>query len=733
MNQLDGLLILIAIPLALLGCGYWLASLLEPGDPLERLAFALPCGLAILLAEVAAVNFFRPLAGPWAYVCLAPALLTFLLPRSRAGLVRDGRAAVRAGSWPAWIMAVLFFSLLLWPLLRASTLLFYDGTSNHDSFFWISGAEHLKRHSYMEFPLMSPTQPLTNKASALIGWDPPLGRMGAEGLLALVSALVGVSPLKLYLYATASLAVVWFATVYLALRTFVTEKPALLAGAALVGLQPIFLFYYGNSNLPNLLGALMGAAAIIAVERAARAGLGARGEFTAWGTLAALSVHGLLCSYPEMVPFVLLPCGLLWLRPWFTQGPRAFGRTGLLVAVVLLAGVALNPATTIRAVRGFQASYYIARADTNWANVFEPLDASEYIPTLITLSVPGAKELEWWLGGPLSGLIIAVFALIMVRGRDGFGFCACFAGGLALLIYTLGTGFAYGWQKTVQFSGIFFALVPVAAIELLWRRRAGPGRYRSLTTAALAALIMYLGYATGMNFRDIYKWSDRKVISADWFALRDQSRTTLNQAPVLIEAASFRMAFFHSMWSMYFLPDSPVYFGARGNQSGGYLRDHVINEQSRPIPPPQAILVGRDWADTVDANSPRLLTGQEYALLGKSNRIFKLSGTSPASGLPGWAGAAIALEMLPHSPSSLLIELAPQARAGWPAGEWKATRQAEGATDFTATVSGPSPWRIKIPLAPGRRNRIAVTLAGQTASPDELNFVVREFRVENGP
>src|SRR5258707_465792 len=103
MNQLDGLLILGAIPLALLGCGYWLASLLESADPLERLAFALPCGLAVLLAEIAAVNFFQPLSGLWAYACLTPALLTCLLPRTRAGLWRDLGATIRAGSWPVWL------------------------------------------------------------------------------------------------------------------------------------------------------------------------------------------------------------------------------------------------------------------------------------------------------------------------------------------------------------------------------------------------------------------------------------------------------------------------------------------------------------------------------------------------------------------------------------------------------------------------------------------------------
>jgi len=501
-----------------------------------------------------------------------------------------------------------------------------------------------------------------------------------------------------------------------------------------VCLQPIFVFFNGNANLPNLLGALTGAAVIIALERALRAGAGARVDFTAWATLAALSLHGLLCSYPEMVPFVLLPCGLLWLRPWFTRGPRLAWQTGLLTALVLLAGLALNPATSIRAVYGFWASYLTARADTNWANLFNPLDLSEYVPGFISLNVSGAKELEGWLGWPLSALILGVFVLIVWRSRDRFGLCAALAGSLALIIYTLCTGFTYGLQKTVQFSGVFWALAfPAAAVEVLGNLRTGPALKRRLATTALGALLVFLAYATVMNCRDIYKWSDRKVISADWFALRDQSRTTLRLAPVLVEAASFRMAFFHGMWAAYFLPESHIYFGARGEESGGYLRAGVINELNHEIPHPAAVLVGHDWADAFDANSPRLLTGREYTLLEKSNRVFKLTGTFPLNGVPDHVSGVVTMEILPHSPSTLLLDLAPRAKAGWPAGAWQLTHHAEGAEDFTATVAGPSPWRLAIPLVAARRNQISITLAGQTGPTGALKFVVRSLRIEDGP
>ncbi|HWA26125.1 MAG TPA: hypothetical protein VG734_10715 [Lacunisphaera sp.] len=734
MNQLEGLLLLLFFPLGILLSGYWLAGALGEATPSERLAVGLLAGLSLTLFLVSVVNFFVPLSLPWAALGLLPMVVTLAGGRSRRSLWSDLNVFARDRETRlAGLLLALFFALLLWPMIAHGHIVFYDGTSNHDSFFWVASAEYLKRHSYMDPVAISATQPLFNAASALIGWSPYWGRIGAEGLLALSSALVGASPLKIYLYGTAVLYLPWTAAVFLAAKTFFNRR---LSPAALVGLavlQPLFIFYIANANLPNLVGTITGATTILALEHALRTGPQTRPAFTAWATLAALGLHGLLCSYPEMGPFVLLSCGLLWLRPWFTQGPRQFGRTGLLTAGALLLGFALNLATSVRAVFGFITSFKSARADDTWANLFLPLDRAEFLPGLISLSIYCAKELGGWLGWPLSTLIVVVFALTVRSSRDRYGLCAALAGSLALLGYTVATDFAYGWQKTVQFSGIFIATVfPVAAFDLLWGLRTDSPWRRHAATAALGALAAFMAGATLMNCRDIYKWSERKVISDDWFALRESSRTTLRQAPVLIEAGSFRMAFFYSMWAAYFLPESRIYFGARGEENGGYLRDYVLKESKAVIPSPAAVLVGRQWADTLDANSPRLLNGREFVLVERSNRVFQVGGNFPVNGPPERISGAFNLEILPHSPSDLVIELEPPPHQGVATAEWHLQRTAPDTAEFASSVPCAAPWVFRIPLVAGRRNAVALNLVG-LPHPADLAFGVRALWVENRP
>ncbi|HTO04311.1 MAG TPA: hypothetical protein VL069_11445, partial [Opitutus sp.] len=184
MNVLENCLLLVGLPIGMILAGYWLAARLSQVSAAERLAVAALAGLAVLLWNIAAVNFFKPLSQGWALLCLWPVAITVFSPRARILLLRDVATVTfnRRGA-AAIALSTTLLAVLLWPVLTRPSLIFYDGTSNHDAFFWISAAEHLKRNSYMELPATSAVRPLTNATPAIIGWKPAWGRMGGEGLL----------------------------------------------------------------------------------------------------------------------------------------------------------------------------------------------------------------------------------------------------------------------------------------------------------------------------------------------------------------------------------------------------------------------------------------------------------------------------------------------------------------------------------------------------------------------
>ncbi len=730
-NLLEIVLLLCGLPLAMLLSGYWCAHRLAAASAAERLAVAVLGGLGLLLLNVSWINFVRPLEGVWAWLCLWPALLTVSLPGVRRQLRSDVSELLLTRNG-ALVVATSCIALafLLWPVITRDDLVYFDGTSNHDAFFWISGAEHLKRNSYMEAPAWSSTQPLFNATPAIIGWTPPWGRMGAEGLLALTSSIVGLAPLKLYITATAALFIPWVAGVYLVLRTFYLREVHSHVAVCIIAFAPVFSFFYWNANLPNLLGALVGGLVVVATARVLRSAA----SRAAWAVFLVLGVHGLLCSYPEILPFVILPAGLIWLRSWFAKHALQDWRPKAACAAAWVCGLLVNPVTTLRAWHGFMVSFGAARSDQSWANLFESLTIYEYVPALATLAIEACSELGPWRGLALTILLICGALFALWRAKDRIDACLTLSGFMALLMYTIAAEFSYGWQKSVQFGGVLWAaLMPAAVIGSLSLSKHLSVALRILQLAVLAVVVLFFAQTSLSVHTTTYRLSPKKSITQDWFSLREYAREHLRGAPVLVDGHSFSMAFFNSMWASYFLIDSHVYFAARGDENGGYLRDSVAREGSNDFPSPKGILVGRLWADTFDYNSPRLMDGASVALLANANRVLGWTGMYPASGIPQYASEQIELELLPHSPSTFEFEIAPRSPQWTEGVEWRVVNLVEDEISHATAQQGPPPWRFAVPLVELQRNVIRLEMVGTMGDPDPLPLQVRSVRITPRP
>lgn len=576
-----------------------------------RLAAAMLAGLASLLWTVSVVNLWLPLAGVWGWCCLAPMALTLGPRETRAALGRDMIAVGGSRRGMALTAAAAGFgAFLLWPLLTRPDVVYYDGTSGHDAFFWIVGAEHLKRQNYLQAPVVDAVYPLYYSAGAITGWRPPWGRMGAEGLLALASNVAGASPLKIYLAATAALFPVWVAAVFLLARTFLVDRLPPAAAVALGAFQPLFVFFHANANLPNLLGVLLGACAAVATARASEPGA----RQAPWLALLALSLHGVLCAYPELLPVAGLPCALLWLRGWHAAGWRAGVGSATAVAGATFAAILLNPASTIRGWNGFKCSLDSANHPERWPGIFDGVSPFAQVPALATLSERLGHNL-----GAIGGTLVTIgfggaMVYVLIRARDRFGALALFAGVVVMLVFAAVTGFGYGWQKSVQFSAIFISALSCAAVTYAFDGRGDAARWvRVPRLAGAVAMLALLATATLANGRDVQRWSARKVITAEWFDLRSYARRSLRNMPVLVDSATFPTPFFYGMWATYFMMDSRVYFAASDPGSAGYLRGALLEAPPNYLPPPRAVLVAGHAAET--AKSEPLWSARSVGLL----------------------------------------------------------------------------------------------------------------------
>lgn len=703
-----GILLLLAVPFGLWLLGARLARTLPDTTSGERLAWSLLAGLCVLTLMLAVANAFAPLRGWAAWLCLAPVLLACNASTLATG-GRDVRAlfSVRGAALSAG--AAIFLALLLWPRLSRPEVLFYDGTANHDAFFWVTGAQRLQQASYLAVPALDGAHPESNITPAISGWSPAWGRMGAEGYLALLSSLTGSSPLGLYLFASAALFFPWLAAVFLFVRGFVVERLRTPALFALGALQPLFAFAHHNANLPNLLGVLAGAVPLLIVARNLRVGADRVGAGEC--LLGALGVHGVLCTYPELAPFVALPIALLLMRGRFS------GRAIVPLAAALLAGALIWPVTTWRAIHGFGVSFVSARASEFWANILSSVPASGFLPAWVTLSPKTGTELGGTGGALATAALVAIFAWTIFRARDRWGLLLALSGGAALALYTAATGFTYGWQKTMQFSAVpVAAVLPVGAIAVA---ATDPRRRSQLLLLGLAGFFVY---AQAIITLDLAKWSERKAITTDWLRLDAHLRDRPGLR-VAVDPVAFPQPFFFSMWAPVFLREAgAVDIVDRGPISGGYLRSTLATVPTDAAP--AAALVSRDWAATWDANSPRRVEAGNVVLLARANRLIASSGFSPAFGVPQRVERSFSVALMAHTDAELQVEIS----RGAGEGTWQVSSDDAGATPTVATER--ESWLIRVRLAGGRRQAINFRFVpADPAREGERGFALRRLAI----
>jgi hypothetical protein len=699
-------------------------------DRLTRLAVASLAGLAWVILGVSVLGAIVPLSGGAVWLVWAPALLTLLIPTTRKQLGADVAALSKSSQFYAATtgLAILWITLLL-PCIVYPDLVFFDGKTNHDNFFWCIAAEYLQHHNYLSPPVESRDFPLFNTVNSIIGWKPGWGRMGAEGFLALMSGTVLQSPVQLYNFIVSSLVLPWVLAA-LAIARRMGLRPLNFWPMVMVCFcQPVLFFFIANGNLPNLLGTIFGGGlwllALMICEARVRV----------WPLVVTgvLLTHGLLCCYPEILPFALVPVGLL--AAWrFIQASPDRTKPVLLLSLLIVGGFCLNPLTTIRAWNGFWNSIDQVRQDTSWANVFAPLSFAGYVPSLITLAMPSAK-LYGLIGGLAASIgVLTSFTLLIRRTPQRALLLVSLSGFFAMLVYTLVNSFGYGWQKSVQFFGIPLAvLFPVLLVGFA-QEKISSGRSRKLTqVAVLATLLVMLHGMIGTAAENV-KSAGNKGLTRQLLSLRDRMALEYPGQPLYIDGATFRASFFHSMWSARLFAGNPLVFLSRQDQAGGYLRDSIVLDNPTVLASAGFYYVASNWAKAFDYEPASLIEDRVGSLLKRHNLVTGFTGFYRTSGVPQMTADNFSITIYPYADGWLEFTLEPN---GTPSGDCRLRGKAStgsGVESIDVTLDASQRLTVRFPLKAGTRNILAARITG--APPvdldgDDLPYPFRILNVQS--
>lgn len=653
----------LAVSLLLIFVGYLFVGRLNLGGRFLRLALASQVGLAWIIFGAAALGLWFPLRGWPSWLIWSPALVVWLVPRLRRALVGDFAAALRHPLAVPMLagLAVVWLALMI-PMALQPDLAFFEGSPNHDNFFWIMGAEHLQRNAYLDPFQADAAYPVFNAAQAILGPSPAWGRMGAEGMLAVVGGALTLSTIRIYNFAVVALSLPWIFTVFATARIMCAR--ALTPGLTFVAVvgQPVLIFFISNGNLPNLLGTLFAGGlwlcTLLLLENKTR---------LSWSmaVVLILLVQGVLASYPEIAPFAALPPALYGLWCLVRRSATLRRRTLGLAAVAAL-GLVVNPITAQRAWYGFWVSFNTARDDVAWTNLLDWVTVANKVPSLVTLSVPSASRYNDGEGWMFSLGIALAAGLTLWRRHATVAVAFSLAGFVVLLAYTIVTAFSYGWQKSVQFSGIpFAAFTGVLAFDRareFWLGLRGARRWLAVTPFLLLGFALLL--ATYRSSQESLRWSHQKGLSEGQLALRDALAATHRDRPILVDGATFDAAFFHSMWASRTLQKNPLLFSGRDLAPGGYLHDSVTVIDPATAPFPTLLYGATAWLEAFDGSAP-VVAGDHFArVVRPATLITATEGFVPAEGgLPQFAAADSGFDLRVQRDGWLEFSLVPRVPA----------------------------------------------------------------------
>ncbi|KZC17582.1 hypothetical protein RHOFW510R12_05045 [Rhodanobacter sp. FW510-R12] len=613
--------------------GYPLTRLSHAIKGAERLAWALILGICAMIVFVRTINSLAAIdkAVPFIAVAIAGWLAYHWRKKTLRDLCIGDLRALNLIMSLCWFAALMLLVITLnYPVLKHHALVF-EASPNHDAIYYITNARWMLGHSFDETVTYSANEPLFWISRLFFGEAPPLGRVGAEGLLAFVSALTGQDPLA-HFQAMQAVAMIAGAAV----STLLLPRPitALIIRPTLSGLlivmsvvfAPAFIQIAINSSFANAYGiVIMTAFALISLRSPTR-GL---------DILQPLLFAGVLATYPELSPIGLVIIGGALLFELILRSQpfkEVFARGMRVLAAVVIAVIAL-PWISIIALMALKYVYFAASTQGNsWPDPYAGLNPLQLPLAVFTTSrslasiVPGAFNIL------IAAILCLAFARSVRRSRD----TALSLGVTLALIIFLGyifyKDFNYGKLKILEYFSLFLAPSLIVACGFTVTDTSRSKLDKLVSYAALLGLVCVNVGASYLLLKQGMHTADKKYIAKDFV---DAVKAADNLPGYHYLAARFTTEpFFYSMWVSYFSHEPVVfskYFG-----TGGYMQPFTDEHPAAPYDTaPTAIVDERAFSSSVFG--AKVLGRYGRFLLLDQRNSSQLSSTNLYANEGGWS------------------------------------------------------------------------------------------------
>jgi len=528
------------------------------------------------------------------------------------------------------------------PVLFYHALVF-EGTGNHDSFYYTVVAHYMQHHSFYEPVIYTPEQPYNEVARWTFGNAAPIGRVGAEGYLAWGASLFGRNPAFLYnAMSTCGMIVAGLCCLLLLSPVRLREMrhkvmriwlvPVALSTPALY--ESVF-----NSNYSTLYGVAFFTAYLSASWMRSR---------VARLVLSVLFLTAMLASYPELIPmaWACLGLGLLirWRFCWRFTAQMV--RDGLRMlrdvacSIVLFLWVAI-PAWYV------VVNAYVSMNGTGSGSGRPDVDAGLTPAQHILATLMANRHIGDILPGVLAAIILGLLVFVVAVGTLRSGRNATLLGGicsgfLVIMVIMYFHSYSYGKLKVIEYFTPPLMAAAISGGIFAWdKSTAGLVKTGILNTLFIAVFAVMI-FAVGTIVSESLLWGKLKRITPATMGLVKAIRALPRGSYIALGSTPW--PYYYSMWIPYLSNGTFLY--STGFGSGGYFSSYVKQHPVAPITDAQYLIQSADaWVGVPYPKTKQARYGDFELQQLKDADSVSVNGLYKIEGRHAWMGKSLELSV----------------------------------------------------------------------------------------